>query len=338
MLIHLAPYEHRFPLLRQLPDSAAGKWKNCTFFEKHIVPGADWLVVYDNPDGKIKTHLPRERRMLITAEPPEILHAYPKEYLDQFGVIVTFRSDITAPRVIKSHCALPWFAGLRRQPGTIFDLESDGSIYDKVINADFGKCKTRLCSVVVSNKRYVPGHERRLEFVQRLKQALGDEFDVFGDGVRPIADKLDAIVPYKYHIVFENSQNKDYWTEKLADSYLGEAFPIYWGCPNITDYFSEAAISVLDLNEMNAAVAQTVKFLEQDDYAKRVPALKVGKSLLMEKYNLFTLICDVINNLDQKPFRRSVIPQTITPWRILHGKKPGAISWKSRLKKLMGAQ
>jgi len=320
MLIHLAPYEHRFPLLRQLPEAAAGRWKNLVFCEQKNMPDADWLVVYDNPDGKIKTHLPKQRRILITAEPPEILPAYPKEYLYQFGVIVTFRSDITAPRVIKSHCALPWFAGLRRRPGTIFDLESDGSIYDKVINSDFGKCKTRLCSVVVSNKRYVPGHERRLEFVQRLKQALGDELDVFGDGVRPIADKLDAIVPYKYHIVLENSQNKDYWTEKLADSYLGEAFPIYWGCPNIEEYFSTDAIKVLKLQDMDVAVSDAVQFLREDDFAGRIAALKSAKTLVLEKYNLFTLISEVVHNLQHIPSKRLFFPRTIQPWRILYGK------------------
>jgi hypothetical protein len=37
----------------------------------------------------------------------------------------------------------------------------------------------------------------------------------------------------------ENSQSPHYWTEKLTDAYLGWAFPLYVGCPNVGDYFAK---------------------------------------------------------------------------------------------------
>ena len=335
MKIHVAPYEHRFPLSRQLPQATQGKWRNCCFYEKRYFRDADWLVVYDNPEGKIFTHLPLERRILITAEPPEILPTYPRQYLAQFGVIVTFRNDISAPRLIKSHCALPWFVGLRRRPGVLFDLKSEGSIYDKVASTDFTATKNQFCSVVVSDKKYVYGHERRLEFVHRLKLALGEKLHVYGDGIHPICDKLDAIAPYKYHIVLENSQNRDYWTEKLADCYLGEAFPIYWGCPNIHDYFSPEAIKVLDLHDLESAVVETVQFLKKDPFLERVSAVKKAKSLVLEKYNLISLICDVVNSLSDTPKKRLLWPQVIKPWRILRQKDTLFRFGMSKLKKFL---
>ena len=58
--------------------------------------------------------------------------------------------------------------------------------------------------------------------------------------INPIEDKFDALIGYKYHLALENSVIPDYWTEKLADSLLAWCKPIYYGCPNINDYFSSS--------------------------------------------------------------------------------------------------
>ena len=80
--------------------------------------------------------------------------------------------------------------------------------------------KTKLVSVVASNQTYLPGHRARLEFVAKLKEALGDQVDVFGRGINGFADKRDVLDDYRYHIAIENSVCENYWTEKLADPYM----------------------------------------------------------------------------------------------------------------------
>jgi hypothetical protein len=46
--------------------------------------------------------------------------------------------------------------------------------------------------------------------------------------------------------VLENSVQKNYWTEKLADAYLSWCVPLYYGCPNIDEYFDPRSIRKID--------------------------------------------------------------------------------------------
>ena len=41
-----------------------------------------------------------------------------------------------------------------------------------------------------------------------------------------------------FHIGVENTRHNNYFTEKITDAFLTKTFPIYWGCPNIGEYFN----------------------------------------------------------------------------------------------------
>ena len=40
-----------------------------------------------------------------------------------------------------------------------------------------------------------------------------------------------------FSIAIENSRNGCYFTEKILDCFTTRTVPIYWGCPDIGDYF-----------------------------------------------------------------------------------------------------
>ena len=40
-----------------------------------------------------------------------------------------------------------------------------------------------------------------------------------------------------YHIAVENSKQKNYFTEKIIDCFASRTIPIYWGCPNLGNWF-----------------------------------------------------------------------------------------------------
>jgi hypothetical protein len=42
---------------------------------------------------------------------------------------------------------------------------------------------------------------------------------------------------YKFNIAFENSSRKNYCTEKIWWAFLNKSVPIYWGDPNVDEYF-----------------------------------------------------------------------------------------------------
>ncbi|WP_394330744.1 glycosyltransferase family 10 domain-containing protein [Cesiribacter andamanensis] len=77
--------------------------------------------------------------------------------------------------------------------------------------------KTDSISWITSNKRFVPGHDKRLNFLEYLRNRL--TFDLYGKGFKSIDTKWDGLVNYEYSIAVENGVFGNYWTEKVADCF-----------------------------------------------------------------------------------------------------------------------
>lgn len=95
--------------------------------------------------------------------------------------------------------------------------------------------KNKLVSAVASTKSFLPGHVKRLELISLIK----DKVDLFGRGTgREVLSKLEALEDYMFSIAIENSAYDDYYfTEKIVDCFLTGTVPIYYGCPNIGEFF-----------------------------------------------------------------------------------------------------
>ena len=50
----------------------------------------------------------------------------------------------------------------------------------------------------------------------------------------------------KYSIALENEKTENWITEKLIDCFATKTIPIYWGCPNIGEYFNVHGILTFD--------------------------------------------------------------------------------------------
>ena len=80
--------------------------------------------------------------------------------------------------------------------------------------------KLKLLSIICSNKKELEGHRLRIKFTNICKEHFKERLDWFGSGYNFVEDKWDAIAPYKYHLVLENTSMKYYRTEKLSDAIL----------------------------------------------------------------------------------------------------------------------
>ena len=147
---------------------------------------------------------------------------------------------------------------------------------------------------MLSRKSLLPGHRRRLRFVRRLKAVLGDRLDVFGDGHRKIGLKADAILPYKYHLALENTVMPAYWTEKVADAYLGFALPLVSGPPDLARWFPADSFVPLDLDDTPAAIETVVSAIDSDIHAGRLPAIVEARTRVLRDERLCPMIARVI--------------------------------------------
>ncbi len=102
--------------------------------------------------------------------------------------------------------------------------------------------KTELVSMISSNKSMVPGHRKRLEFVNKFK----DQVHLYGRGFRDLLRKEEGLKDYMFSIAVENAVYDTYFTEKLTDCFATGTIPIFYGCRGVTNYFNENGIIFLD--------------------------------------------------------------------------------------------
>jgi hypothetical protein len=306
MRIKLSYHFAEEPIFRQTPQGL-GLWKGHQFFgNDRASPQCDfWVVLEDLAYEEEVAQVGSGRSVLISLEPPRP-RKYPPGFLAQFDLIVSCHRDLPHSNVRHDCLGFPWHLGLNKganaaqlssRPTLDFDALSEMKMPDK----------PRALSVICSRASGLPGHAARRKFVEELQAELGDRVDVFGRDVRPIADKADAIVPYRYHIVLENSRLPDYWTEKLADSYLGWSFPIYWGCPNVTDYFGRDSLIEIDISRPQEAIALIKALGDEKPTAKQVAALATARALVLDSYNTFDVVRRACESLPPAAPREIVI-------------------------------
>ncbi|MFN6018700.1 MAG: glycosyltransferase [Verrucomicrobiota bacterium] len=293
----------------------------------------DWLVVYDDlplaPGGgnskwEEKLACPRRNTLLITAEPSTI-KVYGAAFLAQFGHVLTSQEPwaIPHPSPLFSQCGMIWFYGKSHQQS----------------RANFPTQKTRELSTVCSAKQQKHTlHFLRHEFTRRLKIEMPD-MEIFGHGHRHITTKIEALDPFRYHLAIENHHAPHHWTEKLADTFLGGCLPFYFGCPNVFDYFPEESLIPLDIRDFSASLETIRQALRDQAYAKRLPAIREARRLVLEEYALFPMLSRLIPQLHQTTpkSRRTEIIQSRHAWRRKHpiqtlayGLERMRISWRSR--------
>jgi len=288
-----APVDHdRSEWLKRFPGSRP-VWGRCEYIFDQEATDYDWVVVYDDLPARAggpRKHweevlaCPRAHTMLITTEPSSI-KPYGQGFLRQFGHVLTSQESwcIRHPGAIFSQAGLIWFYG----------NHGEGASHD-YLRSHLPVEKTRDIATVCSSKQQKHTlHNDRYRFTQRLKADL-PEMDVFGHGVRFIEDKSEALDAYRYHLAIENHICEHHWTEKLSDCYLGMSLPIYYGCPNIADYFPEESYLEIDLFNYDASLATIQKAIVDDEYSQRLSAIKEARRLFLEDYCTFALISRLV--------------------------------------------
>jgi hypothetical protein len=253
---------------------------------------AEWLFVFDSPPEPIETRIPRERRILVITEPPEV-KPYPPRYARQFGVILSpfHLPGARAGNMRIEGACLNWHYGVSAvsvgRPSALRNLEA--------INGLPIPAKSKKLSVICSDKTYTQAQRDRIVFVEKLVRRFGSSVDVFGRGRKFIEDKAEAIAEYKYHIVLENNHIANFWTEKLSDAYIGYSLPLYVGAPNIeTSLPDPGGLIRLPLHDHEASFAIIADLLDTDPYEARLPAIARCREWCLKETNVFERVARII--------------------------------------------
>lgn len=165
----------------------------------------------------------------------------------------------------------------------IFTFDKDLlEISNKFISLPIGGCwieehnrkihkKTKLVSMIYSNKTNLTGHNFRHEIVKNITNV-----DLYGSGVKYVEKKSESIIDYMFSITVENCKKDFYFTEKLIDCFMVGTIPIYWGCPSVMNYFNPDGIITF---ETIPDLQQILSVIDSNFYERK-------KNAIIDNFNL----------------------------------------------------
>lgn len=135
-------------------------------------------------------------------------------------------------------------------------------------------------SALVGGKDFLTGHRLRHELWNNSNKILTKKrFYLSSQTKYNLADyennmvlgkTKDKLFDSMFHIVIENESINNMFTEKLIDCFQTKTVPIFWGCPNIGEYFDLNGIIVFDNIENLIKIANS---LTEFDYFSRINSI-----------------------------------------------------------------
>lgn len=175
--------------------------------------------------------------------------------------------------------------------------------YENLINFNIEKTKN-ISSVVsnlgLGNDNHPQGclYGERCRLISNLINEL-PFVDFYGWGQNEtnlkgsIQQKKDGIVDYKFSICIENTNEKNYVSEKFYDCILTNTIPIYFGCKNIKDIWPENGyINIEDINDIDSVILQLKLINNNVDlyYNNMISELLKMKERYFSEFNLLNKI------------------------------------------------
>ncbi len=271
---------------RQSPGNEA-KWGSCSFTFNPLEKDYDWLVIIDDiprviPKRVEQVSCPKENTILATTEPTSITR-YGRAFAKQFNYLITNQDEKV----------LPHSNAIRSQTGNVWYYGKD---YDSIASVTHPN-KTKKISTVCSNKQQGHTiHKLRYEFTKIMEERI-PELKRFGRGFNWIETKAEALDDYEFHVAIENHFAPHVWTEKLADAFLGFTVPIYYGCPNVYEYFPKDSLIQIDIHDAEGSIAKIKEIISTEgEYKRRLDAVKEARRRVIEEYNLLAMINNIVEN------------------------------------------
>ena len=156
--------------------------------------------------------------------------------------------------------------------------------------------KQKKLSVIMSGLYFSRGNYRkRIALLERLL-ASDLDVDIYGRGLDisdprykgPLVNKHSGLIPYEYSIAIENSNERNYVSEKFIDCVLCNTTPIYNGAPNIKEIYDERYFKTIDLD--SPTIIEDIRNIIRE----RAPGSLVNKKIYQNKFNLYTKLKEIV--------------------------------------------
>ena len=258
-----------------------------------------WFVIEDVPNFDNVCDVPSENVIFLaaeTAQPASHIEESPqmKNFLEQFGKIFTFHQYINS-RTTSTIPFLPWMINSNHGDSIWAEHERNVKYFENMSPPE----KTKLISVVCSKQDLTENHRMRIRFVEHLKTHFGDAIDWYGNGVEPVSEKWVALAPYRYTIVLENQSRFNVLTEKICDAYLAHSYPIYWGAPNIGDFFPAGSFTAINIEDFAGSIESIEKTIAESCAERNHEQIEKSRKFVLHELNFINRILKIASSLPE---------------------------------------
>ena len=217
----------------------------CRFHNNQFItsPDSDYKIPFDNPDA-FKVYM-------NTTEPSTSPNREPIETViknaGKYDLILT--TDVEILEKCSNAVLFPYGTTWLNK-GKINHPDGFGE-YDESIDELHENKRFEISFLCSKHSRSLEGYDKRKEiWAQRSKFENPTLF--YSSTRHPISlnmlpeDDKKYLFNSQYHIAIESSSVTNYFTEKLIDALITKTVPIYWGCPNIGDFFDTRGMIIID--------------------------------------------------------------------------------------------
>jgi len=103
--------------------------------------------------------------------------------------------------------------------------------------------------------------------------------------------KIELFENSQFSLVMENSKQTHYFTEKICDCLITKTIPVYYGCPNISEYFDTTGWVIIDNESMDDLIIK-LSILTPDYYMKYIDTV-------MKNYETVKNYIDIQENINR---------------------------------------
>jgi len=172
-----------------------------------------------------------DMRIFLYSEPPEIIKdidQYCRTHRRAYDYILTWDEDIlnSIPNARKIIYIDPWITDKFVEKEKEFKLTFLSGVKDQT----YGHMLRFNIYNMVGNVKMPHDFYRIMDFNRHLREDC-----LFSNS--------------QFNLAIENSVHNNYFTEKILDCFLTKTIPIYYGCPNIGDWFDVNGIIKIDSEE-----------------------------------------------------------------------------------------
>ena len=209
-------------------------------------------------------------RIIQLQEPliPDLLYNNVQNHKECYNYVLTYRDDIltTNPKARMFLCISSWVRGYvpkekKFSVSTVVGGKNNAKMEGYALRHNLWENKN---SIITPKDFYLSGTQHTSHIFIPWNKVNYEGNLVLGSTKEPLFDSM-------FHIAIENTSMKNMFSEKIIDCFQTRTVPIYYGCPNISDYFNiEGIIVVNNLTEMISACNK----LTPETYNNMLPAIE----------------------------------------------------------------